>query len=261
MSQKLKILIIEDEPFAQDELKRLLAKAETEMKILDCLDTVEDSVIWFGENESPDLVFCDIQLADGISFDIFNRVKVTAPVIFTTAFDEYAIKAFQVNSIDYLLKPIELENLKKAISKFKRLKQQFDSEKESINPEQIKELIELTGKPKEYKSRILIKVGEQFKFIKTPEIAYFYAESNEVSLITFKNKEYIVEHSLNELSEQLNPKDFFRINRSYITNIESINKIHKYFNSRLKIDLIPPRREPILISRVKVSEFLNWIER
>lgn len=258
----MKVLIIEDEPLAQKELKRLLQQVENQIVILECIDTVEDSVLWLNEHEEPDLIFMDIQLADGISFDIFKHTEINVPLIFTTAFDEYAIKAFEHNSVDYLLKPIEIEKLTKAIEKYKTLNKSYqNNEKNTISQEQINRLIAMSTPVKEYKSRVLVKIGEQFKFIKTDEIAYFFADNNDVWLVSFTKKEYIIEHSLNQLDELLNPKNFFRINRSYIVNIEAIEKIHKFFNSRLKIELNPQRKENILVSRLKVSEFLNWIEK
>ena len=257
----MNVLIIEDEPFAQNELKRLLAIAIPEVVILDCIDSVEDSVLWFSKNRHPDLVFMDIQLADGLSFEIFNEIKIISPVIFTTAFDEYAIQAFKVNSIDYLLKPVELIELEKALEKLDELKKQYRKDSSFINQNQLEKLLELSKQGREYKSRFIAKIGDQIKSIKVADIAYFYAEDNEVFISSLNNRPFIIDYSLNQLSEMLNPKYFFRINRAYIVNINAIHKIHKFFNSRLKIDLQPARDDTIIISRVKVPEFLEWMEK
>ncbi len=257
----MNVLIIEDEPFAQNELKRLLADAIPEVMILDCIDSVEDSVLWFSKNNHPELVFMDIQLADGLSFEIFNEIKITSPVIFTTAFDEYAIQAFKVNSIDYLLKPIELSALKKSLNKLDELKKQYRGDSSFINQNQLEKLLELSTPGREYKSRFITKIGDQIKSIKVQDVAYFYAEDNEVFISSLNNRPFIIDYSLNQLSGMLDPKYFFRINRAYIVNINAIQKIHKFFNSRLKIDLEPERDDTILISRVKVPEFLEWMEK
>ncbi|RLD76228.1 MAG: DNA-binding response regulator [Bacteroidetes bacterium] len=256
----MNVLIIEDEPFAQNELKRLLAAAISEITVLDCIDSIEDSVLWFKNNKHPELVFMDIQLADGLSFEIFNEVKITSPVIFTTAFDEYAIQAFKVNSIDYLLKPIELKALKNALSKLDELKKQYRGDS-SISQNQLEKLLELSKTKQDYKSRFITRIGDQIKSIKTEDIAYFFAEDNEVFISTLNNRPFIIDYSLNQLSEMLDPKYFFRINRAYYININAIHKIHKFFNSRLKIELEPASDDTILISRVKVPEFLEWMER
>ncbi|OQY05199.1 MAG: hypothetical protein B6I20_01685 [Bacteroidetes bacterium 4572_117] len=255
-------LIIEDEPFAQKELKRLLAEAIPTITILDCIDSVEDSVLWFNRNDHPDLVFMDIQLADGLSFEIFNEVKIKSPVIFTTAFDQYAIQAFKVNSIDYLLKPIEPDALKAALNKLETLKNQYGgSNSSAISQNQLEKILKLSKIRREYKSRLVVKIGDQIKFIKTKDIAYFYAEDNEVFISSSDKRNFIIDYSLNQLSEMLDSNYFFRINRTYIVSIDSIHKIHKFFNSRLKIELEPARNDDILISRVKVPEFMAWIEK
>jgi len=257
----MNVLIIEDEPFAQNELKRLLAEAIPEPVILDCFDSVEDSVFWFKNNQHPDIVFMDIQLADGLSFEIFKQVKVHSPVIFTTAFDEYAIQAFKVNSIDYLLKPVELNALKVALKKLDELKNQYSSNLSIISQNQLEKLFEISKISNKFKSRLIVKIGDQIKSIKVEDIAYFYAEDNEVFMSSQNNRPYIIDYSLNQLSEMLDPKYFFRINRAYLVSINSINKIHKFFNSRLKIELEPAREDTILISRVKVPDFLKWMEK
>jgi len=256
----MKVLIVEDEPYAQNELKRLLARTEKDMEVLECIDSVEETVEWFQNNEEPDLLFLDIQLSDGLSFDIFRQVSIKAPVIFTTAYDEYAIQAFKVNSIDYLLKPLKFEELVGALNKLSGLTERFGkNEVGGLNAEQIGQLLEL-HKPK-YKSRFIAKVGDQIKYVDVSDVAFFRAEDNEVMLITRNNNRYIVDYTLDELNNILDPASFFRANRSYIVTIGSIKKISKYFNSRLHLELNPNADDTILISRVRVPDFMKWIDQ
>ncbi len=258
----MKILIIEDEPFAQKELKRLLEVAEGKFEILEMLDTVEDSVDWLKKNPPPDLIFLDIQLADGISFDIFRKVDVKSPVIFTTAYDDYAIRAFQLNSIDYLLKPIKLTDLMRAVNKYESIRDQFEkSGNDSVNitKNQLESLLNLSKK--EYKSRFVAKVGDQIKYVPVEEIAYFYAEDNVVFLMKKNADRYIIDYSIEEIDSLVDPKNFFRLNRSIVAHITAIDKVYKYLNSRLKVELKPEIEKEVLISRVKVSEFMDWMDR
>ncbi|MBC8485247.1 MAG: response regulator transcription factor [Bacteroidetes bacterium] len=255
----MNVLIIEDEPNAQIELKRLLGKTDPSIRVLKCIDSVEDSVLWLKSNEAPDLIFLDIQLSDGIGFDIFKQVEVKVPVIFTTAYNEYAIQAFRVNSVDYLLKPVRQEDLTKAVQKFKSMGEQFGKTQAVLDLKQIEQLLKI-NQP-EYKERFIAKVGNQIKYINIVDIAYFRAEDNEVMLITKKNSRYIIDYSLNELGNLLDPKKFFRANRSYIVTIEAIEKISKYFNSRLHLELIPKKDDTVLISRMRVPDFLKWMDK
>ena len=250
---------MEDEPYARNEMKRLLARVPVTVNVLECTDSVEDTVQWLSENPAPDLIFLDIQLSDGLSFEVFSQVEVNAPVIFTTAFDEYAIRAFKVNSIDYLLKPIKQEELEQAIKKYEKLSAQLGESATGIKLEQIEKLLDL-HKPT-YKSRFIAKVGDQIKHIEIKDVAYFRAEDNEVMLITHQNNRYIIDYSLDQLSGLLRPEDFFRANRSYIVTPGAIKKISKYFNSRLHLELIPAADDTVLISRVKVPEFMQWMDQ
>lgn len=255
----MKVLIVEDEPHAQKELKRLLAKVPSEIIIMECIDSIEDTVLWLNNNPAPDLIFMDIQLSDGLSFEVFNQTTVHPPVIFTTAFDEYAIQAFKVNSIDYLLKPVKLDDLITAMQKFEKLSGQFGHASQGLKMEQLEKLLEI-HRPG-YKSRFIARVGDQIKHIEIKDVAYFMAEDNEVMLITKDNARYIIDYSLDQLSSMLNPDDFFRINRSCIVTPDSISKISKYFNSRLHLILHPATNDTVLISRVKVPDFLNWMDK
>lgn len=255
----MKVLIIEDEPYAQKELTRLLEQTGRQLEVVACTDSVEDSVEWFQLNPMPDIIFMDIQLADGLSFEIFRKVKVTAPVIFTTAFDQYAIQAFKVNSIDYLLKPVRLNELNDALQKLEELRDQFTARRTFLESGDIDKLMK-SIRP-EYKSRFMVRLGDQFKTVSTMEIAYFRAEDNEVTLVTQNGRNYIVDHSLDELGQLLDPGVFFRISRSYLVGIHSVVKVSKYFNSRLILELQPEAGEKVLISRVRVQQFLEWMDK
>lgn len=257
--ETLSVLIVEDEPHAQKELKRLLSNCGHDLQVIDCIDSVEDTINWINNNPEPDLMFFDIQLADGLSFEIFNHIKTNVPIIFTTAFDEYAIKAFKVNSIDYLLKPVKQDELNAAIDKFQLISRSDKKTDFGLRIEQIEKLLEI-NKPR-FKSRFISKIGDQIKYIDANEIAYFKAEDNDVLAITKSNKRYFIEYALDMLMTLVDPNTFFRANRSYIIHISSIKKISKYFNSRIHLELEPETEDVVLISRVKVPDFLNWIEK
>jgi DNA-binding LytR/AlgR family response regulator len=255
----MKVLIIEDEPFAQSELKRLLTKADSSIDVLDCTDSIEESVEWLAGNPAPDLIFMDIQLSDGLSFEIFRLTEVKAPVIFTTAYDEYAIQAFKVNSIDYLLKPVKLADLENAIRKFRTYYNKQDVQPQTISLKQIGQLLE-AGVHK-YKSRFIAKTGDRIRHIDVNEIAFIKAEDNEVMLVTKGNNRYIIDYTLDQLGGLMDPDQFFRANRSYLVTISAISKVSKYFNSRLLIELMPSTEETVLISRVRVPDFLKWMDK
>lgn len=255
----MNILIIEDEPHAQRELIRLIGNSGVEYTILENIDSIEEAVSWLKNNPEPDLLFLDIQLSDGLSFEIFNQVNVSCPVIFTTAYDEYAIQAFKLNSIDYLLKPIRQEHLNESLQKLDRIKERYVGKNISLDLQKFEQLFK--SKLKEYKSRIIAKVGDQIKHLTLNEVAYFYAEDNEVFLVSHDDHRMIVEYSLEQLEKTIDPQKFCRINRSYLVSIEAIGKINKYFNSRLKLELIPKTEKDVLISRVKVTAFLEWMDR
>jgi DNA-binding LytR/AlgR family response regulator len=250
------VLIIEDEPLAQKELQRLLKQTGYGLRVAGIIDSIEDSVEWFKSNPEPDLVFLDIQLSDGISFEIFKHVEIKAAVIFTTAYDEYAIQAFRLNSIDYLLKPIELAALKGALKKLEDMKKNLAASP-LLDENVLRDLLNM--QKKEYKSRFVAKVGDQIKSIRIEELAYFYAEDNLVFVKCNNGERFIIDHTLEILEKEVDPKEFFRLNRSYLARINAIKKISKYFNSRLLIELAPPAEEKILVSRVKVPEFMEWM--
>jgi len=253
----MKILIIEDEPFARAELIRLLKATGREFSVLDQIDTVEDSVTWLRSHAQPDLIFLDIQLADGLSFEIFRQVSVSSPVIFTTAYNEYAIKAFQLNSIDYLLKPVSPEALEHALSKLDELRTVLSPQKPWLEQNQMENLLRMMNK--EYKARILLKTGDNIRSVDMEEVAYFYAEEDVVFAMLKKGSRSIVDYTLNQLETELDPKHFHRLTRGCIARITAIKKVSKYFNSRLQVELDPPMEEKLLVSRVNVPEFLKWL--
>ncbi len=255
----MKILIIEDEPFARTELIRLLTASGREFTVLDQIDTVEDSARWLKTHPEPDLIFLDIQLADGLSFEIFRQVTVSSPVIFTTAYDEYAIKAFQLNSIDYLLKPVSAGALETALRKLDAMRNVLVREKPWPDNSQFENLLRMMKK--DYKTRILLKTGDQIRSVEMDEIAYFYAEDDVVFAMQKNKSRAIVDYTLNQLEAELDPRDFYRVTRSCIARITAIKKVSKYFNSRLMIELDPPAEEKLLVSRVNVPGFLQWLDK
>lgn len=256
----MKVLIVEDEPFAQQELIRLAKEIKPGIEILDCLDTVYDTVAWLNSNPSPDLLFLDIQLSDGLSFDIFSHHKISCPVIFTTAFDEYAIRAFKVNSIDYLLKPIKANDLEAAFQKLEEVKISYQ---ENIDPlldfSKLAQLLQPASK--EYKSRFVSRVGDLIKHISVEDVAWFYAEDNVVLLVTRIDHRYIIDHTIDQLSMLVDPALFTRLNRGVIANIKSIAKVSKYFNGRLSIELLPACKEPVYVSRARAQGFIEWLDK
>jgi two-component system, LytTR family, response regulator len=252
------ILIIEDEPAASNRLKKMLAKIDPDTHVLAVIEGVEDAVNWFKNNAEPDLVMMDIQLSDGKCFDIFEHVTVECPMIFTTAYDEYAVDAFKQNSIDYLLKPVDQGALESSINKFKKLKKRFSSENQAAMEAVLKGLV--TSQPA-YKSRFLVKSGASFHSIVAEDICYFVIETQLVFMVTRKEKKFMLDSTLDELESILDPDAFFRINRQMIVALDAIKTLHPYFNSRLKLDLFPPYHEDVLVSRNKVPGFKKWLDR
>ena len=255
----MKILIIEDEKPAAEKLELLLKKYDSQIEILDQITTVEKSVEYLKINQNHiDLIFLDIQLTDGLSFDIFKSVKVEKPIIFTTAFNEYAIDAFKLNSIDYLLKPLSYESLISAMEKIKSLQNNLPQEKSQSNVslDQIAKL--LSGGIQNYKNRYLVKLGEHIKSIAVEDICFFYAEGRTVFIITTENRKFIVDYTLEELINQLNPEKFFRANRSFIINFDHITDVIVYSTSRLRVKFQFEFEKEIIVSREKVSDFKAW---
>lgn len=251
----MKVLIIEDEIPAAKRLRKLISQYCPEAKVMDVVDSVEGATQWLDTFEKPDLIFMDIQLSDGLSFDIFNQTEVISPVIFTTAYDQYALKAFKVNSVDYLLKPIDPEELQSAFAKFRNLHQQA----QEYDRTAIQNLISSITQ-KGYKERFLVKVGQQLNYVQTKEIAYFYSEEGLVYAMTNTNRRHVLDYTLEQLQDVLDPKIFFRINRKIIVSVEAIHKIHTYFNSRLKLELLPRTELEAIVSRERVGDFKSWLD-
>ena len=251
---RLKTIIIEDEKPAARLLQRKLEKIKIKVDIL--LHSVEEAIEWFTENEHPDLIFLDIQLSDGLSFEIFEKVEIKSAIIFTTAYDEFALRAFKLNSIDYLLKPIDEDDLELAVSKYKeRLPQQG---KLQMDFEAIKKML---GNPfeKEFKKRFTVKIGQHLKVISVEEVECFFSENKGTYIHTFDNRNYLIESTLEILEQELDPNKFYRISRKFIIPITAIKEIVLFSNSRLKVILPSYNDEDVVVSREKVSHFKEWI--
>jgi DNA-binding LytR/AlgR family response regulator len=250
-----KVLIIEDEQPASKRLEKMLLEISPDFEIIERCDSIESSVQFFKAGIMPDLVMLDIQLGDGLSFEIFNQIEISCPVIFTTAFDEYAIKAFELNSIDYLLKPINKEKLERSIEKFKKLSQQ--------NLQNDWKLIAslLDKEKREYKQRFLVYVGEHLHSVQTSDIVYFYSVEKSTFLTTKAGKSYNIDLSLEKLEGILSPNDFFRINRNFLIEFNAIKKINILSKSRIKLQLEPTPTEEILVSSARTHEFREWLDR
>jgi len=254
----MRVLIVEDEKAAVRRLNTLFDEIGGDIKIVGVTDTVKNTVKWFQENNHPDLAFFDIRLADGISFEVFELVEVLCPVVFTTAYDQYALKAFEVNSIDYLLKPIEKEKLQRAFLKYKKLAGQTSPV--NIDPEILKKTLDMI-KGEKYKERFVVKYGEHLKTIPVDIIDFFKSEVKATFLVSQDNRKYLVDYSLDQVENFLEPKLFFRINRKYIIHINSIMDIITYSNSRLRLKLKSIDDPEMVVAREKVKDFKKWLDR
>jgi DNA-binding LytR/AlgR family response regulator len=248
-----KVIIIEDEKPAARRLQRMLSRLNIETETM--LHSVAEAVNWFNSNDHPDLIFLDIQLSDGISFEIFEKVEINSAVIFTTAYDEYALKAFKLNSVDYLLKPIDEEELANAVAKFK---ENYLKNSPQIDFNAFRKILETGSKP-DYKTRFTIQVGQHLKIIPANEVCCFYSENKASYLTTTSGRNYPVDVSLENLEKELNPEKFFRINRKSIVNIDCIEDIISYTNSRLEIKVKAFNEFQLIVSRERVRDFKKWI--
>ena len=251
----MNIIIIEDEKPAARRLQRMLNEIGVEVKTL--LHSVEESLTWFCNNEHPDLIMLDIQLSDGLSFEIFEEIEVKSAIIFTTAYDEYALKAFKLNSIDYLLKPIDEDDLKHAIMQFKESNK--TASQNSFDIESIKQLL-VNPLEKSYKKRFTIKVGQHLKIIDIDAIECFYSENKATYIHTDQNRNYLIDSTLEQLENQLDTNKFYRVSRKFYININAIKDIISYSNSRLQIKLNHFNEMEIIVSREKVKDFKNWLD-
>lgn len=252
----MKVVIIEDETPAANRLAKLLQQYDSGINIVSKADSVEAAVKYFKTAPAPDLVFMDIQLADGLSFDIFEQAEVKSPVIFTTAFDQYTLKAFKVNSVDYLLKPIDEKELQLALDKYHTLHQKSLP---GFSEKMIRLMQEMNGI--KYKERLLIKRGQQLGYLKTANTAYCYADGKLCFAVDFEGTKYLLENNLGQLEEQLEPGTFYRINRHLLLNIEAIKKVHTWLGGRLKVEIQPTTTAETVVSRERVNGFKEWLGR
>ncbi|MEQ8303557.1 MAG: LytTR family DNA-binding domain-containing protein [Cyclobacteriaceae bacterium] len=252
----MKILIIEDEPQAASRLQKMIRKLEPVAEIVGEIDSVQGVVDWLNNNAKPDLMFMDIQLADGLSFEIFDSLEVDVPIIFTTAYDEYALKAFKVNSVDYLLKPIEEEDLANAIRKYKKLSSVEEDRSRAID--RISNAVSMLTK--KFKERFVTKVGEHLKFIEVSDLMYFVSEEKITFGYTRDNKRYILDYTLEQIEGLVDPKNFFRINRKYIVSLNCIQDMISHTNSRLKIVIKGSDDRDVIVARERVQDFKSWLD-
>lgn len=254
----MKVIIIEDEAPAAEKLERLLHKYDPSIEVVAKFDSVASTVQWLGEHQdSIDLMFMDIQLTDGLSFAVFQEVTVSKPVIFTTAFDEFALDAFKVNSIDYLLKPITFTDLSASLKKLESLRLQLHG-----NGDQALRLQRAVASvtTREYKNRFMVKLGEHIRSITIGQIALFYADGRDVYLVTTQNRKFIIDYTLESLEGIVDPAVFFRVNRTFIVNIDAVRDVLMYSNSRLKVTLTQEFDKEIIVSREKVGAFKDWFD-
>lgn len=249
----MNIIIIEDEKPAARLLQRKVEKLGLQVNTM--LHSVEESITWFQNNAHPDLIFLDIQLSDGLSFEIFEEIDIRSAVIFTTAYDEYALRAFKLNSIDYLLKPIDEDELEVAINKFKLRTQ---AQNFSLDFEAIKRML-VNPVAKEYKKRFSVKIGQQLKVISIDEVECFYSENKGTYIHTLDNRDYLIDATLEILETEINPKDFYRVSRKFIVPLKAVKEIQVYSNSRLKIILPTYKDDEVVVARERVSDFKEWI--
>lgn len=255
----MKILIVEDESLGYERLAKLLQSTEYDIEICGHVVSIRSAVQWLSTQPAPDLIFMDIELADGQCFEIFQQVPVTSPIIFTTSYDEYALHAFKVNSVDYLLKPIRKEELEASLNKLQRLQHHYTL---SGLPDKLTHLIHelkpLQTKP--YRRRFLVKQGQRLLSVEVSDIAWFRAEGKLCFIRTWENQRFLIDHTLEELGQMLDPDEFFRINRSYIVHIRAIKQIHTYFKGKLLLRLQPPSEDnDVVVSKEKASEFKHWL--
>ena len=251
----MNVVIIEDEGFAAEKLERLLKEIDSEIKIDAKIESVKNAVSYLKAN-NPDLIFLDINLADGLCFRIFDEIEIRTPIIFTTAYDQYAIQAFKVNSVDYLLKPISKFDLAKSYDKFKN----FHLKENALDYKALKDMIG-DMKEKKYQQRFLVVQGDTIKTILNNDIAYFFAEGKYTFLVNRAGERFLIDTTLENLTKALDPDMFFRINRQIIIGFESIKKMHTWFSRRIKLELIPPFENETIVSAERVKDFKEWLNQ
>ena len=251
----IKIVILEDEDAAAKRLQKLISEMLPDADFLSIIPSVSNGIAWFSSHDAPDLIFADIQLNDGTSFEIFKKVVVKSPVIFTTAFDAYTLNAFKLNSVDYLLKPIKKEELNVALEKFKSI---YQAGKERSD-DNLQRLVEALQKTPQFRQRFVLRIGEHMKIIEVPDIAYFYTEHKANFIVTKDGKRYLADNTLDQLEEMLDPKSFFRINRQFIISYASIADMFTYSKSRVLLKLNPPSKLDTIVSTERSATFKAWL--
>jgi DNA-binding LytR/AlgR family response regulator len=254
----MKILIVEDEELAVKKLQKTLLSIDRMVEVVGVTDSIKSTVDFLKQNSAPDLILMDIELADGQSFEVFNMVPVKNPVIFITSYDEYALKAFKVNSVDYLLKPVQKDELEAALNKYKELNV-ADSNKSSSDINNLIKELQSKLQPKEYRKRFLVKQAQKLVSIEVEDIAYFYSDGRLNFFKTRDNRKFVVDYTMDELSDMLDPEKYFRISRSFYVSVDSIDQIHDYFGNRLLLNLTPALDKEALVSREKVMDFKKWM--
>lgn len=253
----MKAIVVEDEALAAERLVELIQSIDPAIEVVAQFDTITDTVQYLKAHESPDVIFLDIQLADGRSFEIFERVSIDSPVIFITAYDQYTLKAFKFNSIDYLLKPVQKDDLRQALDKLKRLKRKGLNANEL---EALKEVIKAKTQP--FKQRLVIKAGNKIQFRNADEVAYFFADGKEAYLVTAKeNRKYLIGYTLEELENMLNPAEFFRISRKFIVRADVIAEVKGLMSTKLEVKLAQPAEHELVVSRERANEFKQWLDQ
>jgi DNA-binding LytR/AlgR family response regulator len=257
----MKVFIVEDEELAVKKLRKTLESVDSTAEVVGVADSIRSSVNWLQNNPTPDLILMDIELCDGQSFEIFDQVEVKSTVIFTTSYDEYALKAFKVNSVDYLLKPVQKEDLQAALSKFQHMIEMYGSPggSASLNVDNLVKELQSKLQPKGFRKRFLVKHAQKLVSVDVEEIAYFYSDGRLNFFKTYDNRKFVVDYTMDELEEMLDPDRYFRISRAFYVSINSIDQIHDYFGNRLLLHLKPAVDKEAIVSREKVTEFKVWM--
>lgn len=255
------VLLLEDEYPAAERLQRLLLQAAPEARVVAVLDSVAAGLAWLTENLPPDLILADIHLADGLSLELFERTVVQSPVIFTTAYDAYAIRAFKTNSIDYLLKPIKLPELTAALTKLRQWQTPAAPAPTDATAQRLERLLDSLPRPAQsYKARFLVRSGEQLLPLPAGQVAWFQSRHEVTTLTALDGRRFVVDYTLEQLESLLDPRQFFRLNRQFVAHLPAVQRLHPYFNGKLKLDLAPSPADEVIVSREKASAFKQWLE-
>jgi len=257
----MKIFIVEDEELAVKKLRKTLQQVDETAEVVGEADSIKSAVEWLENNPDPDLILMDIELADGQSFEIFNLTQVKSPVIFITSYDEYALKAFKVNSVDYLLKPVQKEDLETAMGKYKDMKKLYATapQQSALDFDGLVKELQQKLQLKEYRKRFLVKHAQKLVSVEVDEVAYFFSDGRLNFFKTYDNRKFVVDYTMDELEEMLDPDKWFRISRSFFVSVNSVEQIHDYFGNRLMLYLKPPTDKEALVSREKVTDFKKWL--